>query len=70
MSANPLADAKVSFDLASRANEHHASWMMSFQAACMRHDWEAADIARFGVIESIDLFMENFAAGHKRMERV
>ena len=68
MSTQPAADAARSFAAANRASDHQQSWMMSFQAACMRHDWEAAEAARAGVLASIDSFMDNYAAGYKRME--
>lgn len=48
--------------------EHHSSWMMSFQAACQRYDWPAAEEARANALAAIDGFMDNYAAGYKRME--
>ena len=66
--SNPAADAKSDFTRAELSMCHHQSWMMTFQAACMRRDWEAAEKARDGVLGSMDSFMDNFIAGHKRME--
>ena len=68
MSHDVNADAARDFAASSKAMEHHQSWMMSYQAACMRHDWDAAEAARAGVLASIDSFMDNYAAGYKRME--
>ena len=68
MSAHVNLDVKASFDAANSAQELMSSWMMTFQAACLRKDWEAVDEARFMVLEQQDRFMENYAAGYKRME--
>lgn len=39
-----------------------------YRAACQRFDWVTAEIARAAIMASMDAYLDQIAAMHKRME--
>jgi len=53
---------------AQRAMELFNAAMLDFQAACMRHDWTAAEKSRGDIAAAIDGYLDRLAAMYKRAE--
>ena len=68
MSGGRIKEAQRDFDNAQRAGELQNSWLMTFQGACQRGDWDAADEAQACALAAFDSYLTHSAAGYKRME--
>lgn len=64
----------VERDVASSLGAARNSWdyfvesQARFMQACTAFDWETAEIYRVQAIESLDSYMDNIAAAHKRLQ--
>ena len=66
--SDPVADMTRSFKEANKSQQAFTSYSMEFQAACLRFDWKAAQVAHRRAVDSMDGYFDNLAAAYKRQE--
>jgi hypothetical protein len=67
-SARAIEEMAAHFKAATKSNELAKEFMDTFMAACVTHNWKAAQVAQNAAVDAFDSVFLNIVAAYKRKE--